>query len=244
MESSEIQNLCEIGQQQLMAMEYLAAEKTLAYAESLAWESEDFDALARLYLPLQEARRQRRQRCGEGIVRLDLCAEGPEDHIDGRHVVENFPHGQLLVAGWGLIEPALQVRQLQARHDLYVDTFLAAVYPIGAGRAVAIVPLADAALPAPEPMSIDRLIGQLPPHSIVLNIDELPKGEVRGSPQSYGQVMDMWERLHQPFLAMADMQADPRRKIEAYRKAIEVDYACELAHQKLSATAREICQTK
>jgi NCAIR mutase (PurE)-related protein len=62
-------------------------------------------------------------------------------------VVENFPHGQLLVAGWQSIEPAVQVRRLAAEHGLYVETFLGAVYPMGDGRVVVIAPLDDVALP-------------------------------------------------------------------------------------------------
>jgi hypothetical protein len=52
--------------------------------------------------------------------------------------------------------------------------------------------------------------------------------------------MGLWERLHLPFLAAADMQADPVQRIEHYRRTIRVDYACELAHQKLSDVAREL----
>src|SRR5215212_4799219 len=108
--SPDLQALCELGQQQLMRTEYLDAEATLERAEQIAWDSKDFDTLSRLYMPLQEARRQRRQRCGEGIIALDLIATGPEDAIDGRRIVENYPHGQLLVAGWGTAAPAREVR--------------------------------------------------------------------------------------------------------------------------------------
>src|SRR4051812_47167319 len=106
---TDLQPLCELGQEQLMRMEYLAAEETLCRAEQIAREQRDFDTLGRLYMPLQETRRQRRQRCGEGIVCLDLIAQDANDHIDGQHVIQNFPHGQLLVAGWGTIEPALKI---------------------------------------------------------------------------------------------------------------------------------------
>ena len=236
-----LQELCEAGQEALMRMDYLRAEAALAEAERHAWDAREWDTLARLYMPLQEARRQRRLRCGEGTVALDLVAEGPDDRVDGRRVVENYPHGQLLVAGWGTIEPALRVRRLQAEHSLFVETFLAAVYPVGGGRAVAIVPTEDVRLPDPSPrQSIDRLLAELPPHSTVLNAAELPRGPVRGTTETYARVMDLWERLHLPFLAAADMQADPVQKIEQYRRTIRVDYACELAHQKLSGVAREL----
>src|SRR3954451_14439359 len=125
-----LQDLCEQGSEQLVEMRYLEAEATLAQAEAEAWVARDWDTIARLYMPLQEARRQRRQRCGEGLVVLDLLAEGPDDRLEGRHVVEDYPHGQLLVAGWGTIEPAVRVRHLAESHMLYVETFLAAAYPL------------------------------------------------------------------------------------------------------------------
>jgi len=55
--------------------------------------------------------------------------------------------------------------------------------------------------------------------------------------------MALWERLHAPFLAAADMQVDPIRKIESYRRTIRVDYACELAHQQASSAARDCKRT-
>ena len=40
------------------------------------------------------------------------------------------------------------------------------------------------------------------------------------------------------------MQVDAVRRIEHYRNTIRVDYACELAHQKLSGVARELSRRK
>jgi hypothetical protein len=238
-----LQELCEAGSERLIRMDYLGAEAALAEAERHAWAARDWDTLARLYMPLQEARRQRRQRCGEGVVALDLLAQGPDDHVDGRHVVKNFPHGQLLVAGWGSIEPAVQVRKCQAEHGLFVETFLAAVYPVsgGTGRAVVIVPTEDAALPEPQPgRPVEELIPKLPNHSLVNDASALPRGQRRGDTGTYAEVMALWERLHAAFLAEADARAEPVRKMEGYRTTIRVDYACELAHQKLSDVARQL----
>lgn len=242
MAERSIEALCETGQQRLIETRYLEAEEELVRAERQALAGRDWEALSRLYLPLQEARRQRRQRCGEGVVRLDLLAEGPGDLPDASHVIEQYPHGQLLVAGWGSVEPAARVRELAAERGLYVETFLAAVYPIGAARAAVIVPLEDTPLPPAEPQPLDRLRAQLPPHCLVLTEDELPRGPRNRTYETYGEVMAMWERLHAPFLAAADAQTDLVRKIESYRTTIRVDYACELAHQKLSAAARELAR--
>src|SRR5947209_5927899 len=105
MPPDDLQAECELGQRQLMEMDYLRAETTLADAERRAWEARDFDTLSRLYMPLQEARRQRRQRSGEGIVRLDLLADSQRDPLNPDQIIEQFPHGQLLIAGWGSIAP-------------------------------------------------------------------------------------------------------------------------------------------
>ena len=244
MAQDDLQARCELGQRQLMETEYLAAEKTLAQAEQLAWEQRDFETLSRLYMPLQEARRQKRQRCGEGEVCLDLWAQSATDEIDGRRVLENYPHGQLLVAGWGTIEPAVKLRALAAEREMYVETFLGVVYPIGAGRVVVIVPHEDVALPEVRAKTVDGLMRKLPAHSIVLGENELPQGSLKGTTETFAQVMGMWERLHAPFLAAADMQVDPSKKIEAYRQTIRVDYACELAHQKASGVARELARAR
>jgi hypothetical protein len=240
---NELQALCEEGQQRLMRMEYLAAEAVLEQAEAAALAAEDFDTLGRLYFPLQEARRQRRQVCGEGAVRLDLWAGGPDDALDAEQIIADHPHGQLLVAGWASIEPAVRLRELARQKQLYVETFLGAAYPAtpdGAQRIIAIVPTADVALPPANAAiggAIESLIQRLPPFSVVLAEGELPRGAQAGSADTFALTMGFWERLHLPFLNAAAKVSDPRRRIEAFRQAIRVDYACEKAHQWLAETA-------
>lgn len=241
MTREQLQQQCQLGQQQLMQTRYLEAIETLAAAEALAWDARDYDTLARLYMPLQEARRQARQRCGEGIVSFDIRARGPDDQRLSPQALEDFSHGQLLVAGWGSIQPALAVRQFARDRRHYLETFLAAVFPIvGGSIAVVVVPLQDVALPDTSERSIDALIHRLPAHSIILGPGELPPGPRPGSTQTFGEVMAMWERLHRPFLAAADAQTDPLRKMDGYRLAIRVDPACELAHQHLSDVAKQL----
>jgi hypothetical protein len=242
---SQLQETCEAGQRELVRTEYLRAERLLEEAEGVAWAARDFDTLARLYMPLQEARRQRRLRCGEGTVCLDLVAQGPTDHVDGKRVIENYPFGQLLVAGWGTIEPATRLRQLQREHELYVETFLGAVYPTtDRGHVVVVVPHEGLTLPGAEPRSYDQLKAAAPMNSLLLRVDELPSGPRKGTTQTYAQVMDIWEALYLPFLKRADAEADLLRRVVGYRKTIEVDYACELAHQNLSKVAHELDRTR
>src|SRR5688500_7833072 len=212
MSGDELQAKCEEGQSLLMQMNYLQAEAALAEAEQHAWANRDFDTLSRLYMPLQEARRQRRQRCGEGIVALDLIASGPEDAIDGRRVVENYPHGQLLDAGWGTFAPAQDVRRLQAEYEMYVESFLAAAYAIGEGRVIVIAPTDDVALRDLRPDTIDHLIARLPPHCIVVAEEAVPKGIRKGTWQTYAEGLGVCERLHARVLAAAGAEVDDTRQ--------------------------------
>lgn len=243
--SEAIQDLCETGQKWLTSQHYIESEQTLAQAEREAFRLHDWDSIARLYMPLQEARRQRRQRAAEGVVCLSLLAEGPGDTIEGRHVIENFPHGQLLVAGWGSLEPALQVRRLQGRFKLFVDVFLGAKYPlIGGGHAVVIVPHEHVLLPDLSPRRLADMPGHMPAHSIIMREEELPQGILKPSKTLDSVLQGWWERLHRAFLADARRTSDLRKRIEAYRRVIRVDYACEFAHQELVATARELVRSQ
>ncbi len=245
MHCESLQELCLAGQQLLAAQEYVEAEQALIRVETEASKLRDWDTLARLYMPLQEARRQRRQRSLQGLFCLDLASEGPDDHIEGRHILENYPHGVLLVAGWGTIEPALQARKLQARFKLYADVLLGATYPlIGGGNVIVVIAHEHAILPPVCPRRIDEVGGVMPPHSLVFRQEELPGGPRHGTPELVSRVQRWWEQLHWPFIVDARAVRDLRKRIGAYRRAIEVDYGCELAHQELSDTAHQLARAE
>jgi hypothetical protein len=240
---AQLQELCAAGQRLLAETKYLDAEDVLARAETIAYAAEDWDTLSRLYMPLQEARRQRRQLCGEGVIKLDLLATGPDAPLQPSEIARRYPQGQLLVAGWGTIAPAVALRKEQRQQKQFAETHLAAVYPVagsGGQRAVVIVPNEHVSLPPVDVGGIDQLVRRAPPHAIVLHESQLPSGDRKGTTETFAETMRLWEQLHAPFLAMADATQDLRAKVKAYRDVITVDYACELAHQKLSDAAREL----
>ena len=221
-----------------MATDYLGAEAALAEAERLAWGQRDFDTLSRLYMPLQETRRQIRQRCAEGVVRLDLVATAGVA-LEPQRIVEEHPHGQLLVAGFETIAPALEVRRLAKERGLFLETFLGAAYSTDQG--VVIVLIGESSTPPPPTgrRSMDELGRYL-----VIRERDLARGRRMGTPETYAEVMALWEQLHAPYLAAADVVGDPIKRIELYRRTIEVDRACELAHQKLSGTAAQMLKKR
>lgn len=240
MTTDVLQELCAAGQDLLSRQDYLEAERKLLQAERDALHLGDWDTLARLYMPLQEARRQRRQQTLLGGFCLDLVSQGSADEIDGRHVIENYPQGTLLVAGWGSIEPAIQVRRLQTRFRLNVDVFLGAVFPlIGGGHAVVICPHENVVLPDVRPRRWEDLPKSMPHYSLIMREEVLPAGQHPSTPERVERAEKWWELLSDPYLAIARGQGDLLKRIDAYRKTIRVDYACEFAHQELAATARE-----
>jgi hypothetical protein len=240
----QLQAACERGQAQLIATDYLAAAVTLAAAEATTWDAEDFDTLARLYMPLQEARRQIRLRAGEGTVNLHVIAGSAGHAIDPAAVLAAHPHGQLLVAGWGTTAPAAAVRRLAFEQGRYVETFLAAAYPSPTDQPlVAVLPF-DGVLPDPVPRPTDELLDLLPAGSLVLHATDLPAVTRRGTPDTFAAVTAIWDRLHAPFLADADAEPDPVQRMAAYRRTIAVDPGCEFAHQRLSATAHELARQR
>jgi hypothetical protein len=145
-----------------------------------------------------------------------------------------------LVAGWGSIQPAIELRRLQAERSQYAEAFLAAVYPIGASRLVVIVPLPDAKMPSPEGQTPEKLAAALPTGSLVLPAEQLLKGRQKGTAETFGLVSNLWERLHTPYLAAADAEKDPIKQIEAYQLTLQVDNACEFAHQRLAAVSKAL----
>ena len=111
---------------------------------------------------------------------------------------------------------------------------------------VAIVPTADVSMPPEETalaLGVGGLLKRLPPFSLVLADDELPRGQRNGDAQTFAETMHLWEQLHLPFLNDARQVRDPLRRIDAYRRTIGVDYACEKAHQWLADTALEVART-
>jgi hypothetical protein len=68
--SDAMHNAWDLGQRQLAAGRYTAARDALVSAEAAAWETRDAASLARIYLPLLEARRQIRYLAAEGRIEI------------------------------------------------------------------------------------------------------------------------------------------------------------------------------
>lgn len=89
-----IDQIMERASAKLMAMEYLACEALCEEAMAMARSAGDFDRYARILLPLQEARRQRRQAAVDaGVVVLN----GPRMSAD--EILRTHKQGCLMLIG-------------------------------------------------------------------------------------------------------------------------------------------------
>lgn len=111
----------ERASQALVAMRYFEAEKLALRALAQALARHDFERVARVCLPLQEARRQIRQ----------LATDAAPDRING--VIERLPRSPL-APGLYLVQPpltAMDARQIREQHmEVGVPIFLLTREPL------------------------------------------------------------------------------------------------------------------
>jgi hypothetical protein len=100
MTTDYLERMWQRGQEHLAAMRYAAAVRDLEAAEGAAWRRGDGVALARVYLPLLEARRQIRYQAAEGT--LVICSPAASLHEE-RATVNTFLQDARIKAGSILI---------------------------------------------------------------------------------------------------------------------------------------------
>src|SRR5277367_3729013 len=96
--SAFLYGLWDLGQRHLAAGRYVAARRALEGAEAAAWRRHDACSLARIYLPLLEARRQIRYNAAEGML---IVCDSAKSVSEERGVMREFlesPAGTVLLA--------------------------------------------------------------------------------------------------------------------------------------------------
>ena len=98
MVNSDIDQLMRRASDELARMDYLACERTCRQALAAARLEGNFEDYARILLPLQEARRQRRLTAAEGVIRLgstSLEGEPPQwlATLGAGCIMLSHPHG-------------------------------------------------------------------------------------------------------------------------------------------------------
>lgn len=236
--AADLQSLCERGSERLVATDYVGAERLLAEAEAMALEAGDFDTLSRLYYPLQEARRQIRGKCVEAGVHLVIEGRVP---LEAEELARSLPEGSLLVAGAGSTAAGESLRRIYRERGSYAEVILGVTVRAGPDGTVTFATPLPASVPAGIPAAPEDVARRLPAHSVFVGMTS-GDAEIAPVARTATGMMSLWEQLHLPFLAAADAMPTSELKLRAYRRAIEVDYACELAHQNAATVARELAR--
>jgi len=240
-----IDALMDTATRALMAMDYPRCERQCLEALELARQQRNWDIYARVVLPLQEARRQRRMTAAEGHRRLGTAS------LEGNPTawLAQMPEGGCLV----LTEPhrreqARELSDLAAAQGRAVEV-LWADNPMDAPR-WQISSLTDSELsvirPAPPEAWRDRWIepGQSLPAAPPVPGSQDATGQSTGGVQNSATptdwVMDAMEALGDQALASLTATEDTGDRLAQLEACVIAAPDHEILHQRLAETARQL----
>lgn len=160
--ASRIDELMERASQALVSRDYLTCERLCVEAIGLARQAEDFERLARITLPLQEARRQRRQIAEDAGTVVFTGKREPAEAI-----LDRCPRGCILLTDPPYAESDAQAVREAARHrEAFVEVLRLDSAGLTAMFCKAMEEVGDAALASipgsAEPVErVDRILAKL-----------------------------------------------------------------------------------
>lgn len=230
----------------LVEMRYLDAERLCLDALDTALHREQWSYVARIVLPLQEARRQRRMIAAETAVQLGtLDRDDLEAWIDAGET-RGGPDGCLLVTRPCTIDDARSALRRLREQDRHAEIMFADVEVDE-----------DPAFDADDPWPIVSLIDE----EVRVECDA-PCDAWRGRPVRPGDAdwhppaataeapspadwfLDAAERLGDAAIDNASRAATPRDRFDQLRRLLDAAPDHELLHQALADTARALSRTR
>jgi hypothetical protein len=233
----------ESGQRHLVAGRYVAARSDLQAAEAIAWREKDFRSLARLYLPLLEARRQIRYNAAEGAV--VICPPGLSQTAEQR-ALRNFlraDSGTILLGCAAGCGPAGACRLAESVQYASRRTgrWLEALLLIDHGGEVRLSTQADptfaAGLPVEWTSDPKRMIGASTDGHLIVPLP--PAGTYRAGDPLHAVARESlivaWEALALKWQHRHPLRknAQPWDEIAWLRRALRIDPACEPISMRL-----------
>lgn len=253
---SHLHRLWDLGEQHLAAGRYVAARRALESAEAVAWRRRDARSLARIYLPLLEARRQIRYNAVEGT--LVVVAPGLSSY-EQQGILQRFldsPAGTILLACSPAGAPRRRVQsaclfagsvQYTARRT---GRWLEALLLMMRGNETRLTSLADPTFAAglPATFTTDANTPLLASTDPALTIPLPPPGHYPPTPANplhamlresllvaWEALALKWQHRHPP-----SHKALPWEELAWLRLALHVDPACEPIAMRLIALAEAI----
>ena len=231
MTGTSIESMMQIASEALARMDYLTCEDRCLEAMAMAKQADDWSQYARILLPLQEARRQRRMIAAEGVIRLGTAdsSGSPAQWLTQCRVgcvVVTQPHD-------AQVAQAL-TREARAQR-LYVEvlwadnTLQAAQWAITTHAGMG----ARCVVPAPPRPWVDRW---LEPESVQQTSDAAQASGVHMTPADW--FLDACEALGDAALARIEPAASQLTRIDALERCLTAVTDHEVLHQELTAAAR------
>lgn len=119
--ATELDSIMERASEALAAMQYLTCEGYCQRALALARQHDDWTYYARILLPLQEARRQRRMIAAEGVTRLGTAGlQGPPESW-----LKRMGAGCIVVTHPHTAQEAAAMRLTAHQQDLCIEVLFA-----------------------------------------------------------------------------------------------------------------------
>ena len=217
----------------LARMDYLACEQACLTALAVAREAHDWANYARILLPLQESRRQRRMIAAEGAFRFGTGE--PAD--DAAALLLGHDAVSIVITRPNDADLARQVAAFARRNHRYVEVLFAdcdlnaATWTL---RSVA-GPAVSCAMPAPSPGWLDVWIDCAGRR---FETRDDPRPPVKGARQPADWFLEACERLGDAALATVSDGGDAIERIAALERCLDVVTDHEILHQRLGDAAR------
>lgn len=228
--SEAIDRLMESASQALADMDYLTCEANCLEALAQARADNDWSYYARILLPLQEARRQRRMIAAEGRVRLGsaMLDGSPEtwlQQIDTGCIALTRPHTP---------EDAARLRKLARDQRFYVEVLYAdntSDEPRWTLQSTANIS-AEKAMPAPRRDWVEKWLS---------NLDQQKMDQATtGSATPSDWFLDAAEALGDAAMAGLNEESGLRSQLAYLESCLEIVTDHEILHQRLGKLAREL----
>lgn len=230
------------GQDHLVAGRYVAARRSLEAAEAIAWRSRDTTSLARIYLPLLEARRQIRYNAADGRILITpaipsreslatlfaspaatlLITADAHTVAKAQIIAELVDRAARRTSHW-LEAAILLVRKAETRLVSPAAPFFNAGIPVTRDTATKLLASTDAALTLPLPPAGVYTAAPLQPiarESLLIGWEALAL---------------RWQHRHPPASSLT-----PWQELAWLRKTLCIDPACEPVTMRLIAVAEAI----
>lgn len=223
MSTTDLDQLMDRASHVLVKMQYLEAEKLCEQALLMAYECKFWGYLARITLPLQECRRQRRMYAADGEIVIGT------GHLPGDVVgeLDQIQCGCVVFTGDDAKAHAIDLLQRVADKPRYLLVFFASV-----GNDQWQVHSAS----KPE-----FYVNYSPPPEVWQNVNQAAGEYVKASDSAWPTpgdwVLDVQEKLGDQALKVIDTNVDALQRVDALLEAITAVPDHEILHQQLAKTA-------